>query len=82
MAEILKNGIYVSFDSREKGVDMSTFHYHDYYEVYYLKSGRRRYVVDNTIYDLKAGDIILVDKNEIHITKNLGKNDGYKRYLL
>lgn len=82
MAEILKNGIYVSFDSREKGFDMSNLHYHDFYEVYFLNSGVRRYVVDNTIYDLKAGDIILVNKSEFHITKNLGKNNGYKRYLL
>ena len=82
MAEELKNGIYVSFDGREAGWDMPTFHYHDFYEIYYLCSGTRRYVVDNTIYDMKAGDIIIIDKNELHITKNIMKNSGYQRYLL
>ena len=74
MAEELKNGIYVSFDGRKDGFDMATFHYHDFYEVYYLYSGTRRYVVDNTIYDMKAGDIIIIDKNELHITKNIISN--------
>ena len=82
MAEELKNGIFVSFDGREAGFDMATFHYHDFYEVYYLYSGTRRYVVDNTIYDMKAGDIIIIDKNELHITKNIIKDGGYQRYLL
>ncbi len=82
MSEELKNGIYVSFDGREAGWDMATFHYHDFYEIYYLYSGTRRYVVDNTIYDMKAGDIIIIDKNELHITKNIIKNSGYQRYLL
>ena len=82
MAEVLKNGIYVSFESIANGRDMPTFHYHDFYEIYYLYSGTRRYVVGNTVYDLKAGDIIIIDKNEVHITKNLGKNSGYQRFLL
>lgn len=82
MGEELKNGICVSFDDRKAGWEMATFHYHDFYEIYYLYSGTRRYVVDNTIYDMKAGDIIIIDRNELHITKNMEKGGGYQRYLL
>lgn len=82
MKEILINGIFVGFEKKAKGQDMSQFHYHNFYELYYLHSGSRRYIVNNKIYDLKAGDIIIIDQNEIHITKNLNKNGEYERYLL
>lgn len=82
VAETLKNGIYVSHEVITKGRNMPTFHYHDFYEIYFLKSGERRYVVDNKIYNLKAGDIIIIDKSELHITKNTDNCCSYDRYLL
>ncbi len=46
-------------------------HYHPYYEIYYLISGNVTYVIEGKSYELKPGDIILVNNGELHksITK-------------
>ncbi|MBE7021529.1 MAG: helix-turn-helix domain-containing protein [Ruminococcaceae bacterium] len=50
---------------------MPDFHYHDYYEIYYLFSGERRYLINYDLYDIRCGDIILIKKNDLHMTKRL-----------
>ncbi len=42
------------------------FHLHDAYEIYYLISGDVNYFVENKIYDIKQGDIVITNKYEIH----------------
>ncbi len=42
------------------------FHLHDAYEIYYLISGDVNYFVENKIYELKQGDVIITNKYEIH----------------
>jgi mannose-6-phosphate isomerase-like protein (cupin superfamily) len=40
----------------------STRHYHNSFEVYYLKVGHCNYFIDNRSYDMKVGDIVLIPK--------------------
>lgn len=56
-------------------------HYHDVYEIYYLISGTRRQLVDNRIYDIQKGDMILIPKNAVHKTSCIDRNP-HVRYLL
>lgn len=49
--------------------DMPQFHCHDYYEIYYLFSGKVRYLIDDNLFDINAGDIVLINKNKLHMTK-------------
>ncbi|MDF2988635.1 MAG: hypothetical protein K0R50_4145 [Eubacterium sp.] len=42
------------------------FHLHDAFEIYYLISGDVNYFVENKIYELKQGDIMITNKYEIH----------------
>ncbi len=49
--------------------DMPKFHYHDYYEIYYLFSGKLLYLIDDNLFDINSGDIVLVNKNKLHMTK-------------
>lgn len=49
--------------------EMPKFHCHDYYEVYYLFSGKVRYLVDDNLFDINSGDIVLVKRNKLHMTK-------------
>ncbi len=56
-------------------------HYHNTYEIYYLVSGTRRYLVNHTIYDIKKDDMILVPKGTIHRTTTLQKHT-HTRYLI
>ena len=55
-------------------------HYHDDYEIYYLKSGACDYFIDNAVYSIKAGDTVIIPSGIIHHT-DYGTRE-YTRYLL
>lgn len=62
---------------------MSHMHYHPYYEVYFLVSGKRKYFFRNKIYTLEQGDIIIIKPNEPHRAIPLKEsNQRYERYIL
>ncbi|WP_419872556.1 AraC family transcriptional regulator [Candidatus Pristimantibacillus sp. PTI5] len=42
------------------------FHSHHEYEIYYFSGGECRYLINNQIYDLQPGDIILLDGLTLH----------------
>lgn len=41
---------------------MDSDHYHDTYEIYYLLAGERSYYINNLIYTLRKGDLILLTR--------------------
>lgn len=47
---------------------MNVLHNHNYYELYYLLDGQRSYFIDNAIYELNVGDIVIVPPNTLHRT--------------
>lgn len=47
----------------EKAMDM---HIHDCYEVYYSILGGKQFLIDNCFYDIKSGDIFLINQFESH----------------
>lgn len=49
--------------------DMPKFHCHNYYEIYYLFSGKVLYLIDDEFFEINSGDIVLVNKNKLHMTK-------------
>ena len=61
---------------------MASSHMHDYYEIYYLSSGKRRYFVNHTLYDMDCGDVIFVNAGDIHKTQSVNSGDMYERYLI
>lgn len=61
---------------------MPESHFHDYYEIYYLVSGKRRYFINHTLYDIGCGDVILVNKGDIHRTQVGAVGEKYERYLI
>ncbi len=48
--------------------EMKSEHYHDYYEIYYLMSGKRKFFLCNKVYSLLPGDLVMIPKGEIHRT--------------
>lgn len=48
--------------------EMKQEHYHDYHEIYYLMSGKRKIFLGNKVYTLEAGDLVMIPKGEIHRT--------------
>ncbi len=66
------------------GVDVSVFllsaapgrgpgpHRHPYDEVQFVREGRGRWVVNGTVFEAGAGDILVIKAGEIHSFTNIG----------
>lgn len=72
---------YINKVRRTAGYDMKTFHLHKKYEIYYLADGTRKYFIEDSVYLVNAGNIVLIDKDEVHKT---GSVDGspHTRFVL
>lgn len=65
------NGIFIeiTYEKRFTTVNDITHdeqHIHDYYEIYVNLSGDVSFLVENTLYPIRRGDIIMTTPNEIH----------------
>ncbi|QMV43484.1 AraC family transcriptional regulator [Cohnella cholangitidis] len=60
--------LYIEYMRRTTPYSMLSNHFHPYYEIYYLLSGSRIYFVKDTTYRVAAGDLVFIDKNEVHKT--------------
>ena len=52
----------------QKQPSMSVLHNHNFYEIYYLLDGERSYFIDNAIYELRVGDVVIIPPNMLHRT--------------
>ena len=60
---------------------MTCPHHHNDYEIYLLKSGNRKYFIQNTIYTLQPNQIVIFKPNVPHqVTVNL--NIPYERHII
>jgi len=55
-------------------------HYHNFYEVYFLEKGFCQYFIDDKIYEVHAGDVVLIPEGVIH--KTVYKDTNHSRRLL
>ena len=65
--------------------NISEAHYHYNYEIYYLINGAVRYIIEDEIWDLKAGDMVLIPKMTTHKSiRTPGSNTEIptERYLI
>lgn len=44
-------------------------HYHSLYEVYFLEEGNCTYIIDDKVYNVQSGDIVIIPDGIIHHTK-------------
>lgn len=44
-------------------------HYHSLYEIYFLEEGNCTYIIDDKVYNVQAGDIVIIPDSVIHHTK-------------
>ncbi len=63
--------IYVSSMTRAATYKMVENHFHYYYELFYVRQGNARFFINNLLYDLHAGDFIIIPPRKVH----------YNRYL-
>ncbi|NGZ74455.1 helix-turn-helix domain-containing protein [Saccharibacillus alkalitolerans] len=76
-----KDPLRTEFDRRSGHFSMAENHYHRDYELYYLFSGERRYFIKDSVYRVQAGDLVLIDSNELHKSGDSGVPD-HERIVL
>lgn len=61
----------ISYKRTPSTDNMPVYHFHRNFEVYYVLSGAKNYFIENTIYRVEKGDIVLIDQNVIHRTSGI-----------
>lgn len=56
-------------------------HEHSCYEIYFLVSGGRRYLMRDTVYEIEPGNLMLIPQNQLHRTISSTRAD-YNRYVV
>lgn len=57
-------------------------HHHDFYEIYLLLRGRVEYIVENHLYHVRPGDLMLLSPLELHQARISTDADAYERIVL
>jgi AraC-like DNA-binding protein len=81
MEQELQPSFMIEQIKRAGSFSMDSDHYHDTYEIYYLLAGERSYYINNLIYTLRKGDLIFINKNELHRTTSKG-SASHERILI
>ncbi|HEY4430895.1 MAG TPA: AraC family transcriptional regulator [Paenibacillus sp.] len=81
MEQELQPSFMIEQIKRAGPFSMDSDHYHDTYEIYYLLAGERSYYINNLIYTLRKGDLIFINKNELHRTTSKG-SASHERILI
>ncbi len=66
-------------DAKFEGVPV---HQHDFYEVYYFLGGSVEYSVEGRTYELKPGDLLLINPLELHQPRIAPDQQDYERIVL
>lgn len=75
----IKNPIEVTYRATVRGWEMAGMHYHFAYELFFLEEGTRTYIINDKIYNISAGDVILIKPNILHKTQSKKR---FKRYVI
>ena len=67
----IADGIHVESTLRPAGYMMSGPHCHTLFELFYVEAGSCRFLIENSMYDLHAGDFIFIPPLVLHYTRYL-----------
>lgn len=65
---------YFSHQERIGYYAMPGNHFHNQYELYYLASGERNYFIKDKVVSVSPGNLVLINKNDLHKTTDAGTN--------
>lgn len=75
-------GFWIEKMAESDSIGMQHSHFHNYYEIYFLVDGKRRYFINHTLYDVLPNDIMLINKGDIHQTMPASDEQKFVRYLV
>jgi len=67
---------------RYRYMDEVELHHHDFYEIYMLLRGSVSYTVENRIFHMRAGDLMLISPLELHQARVDSNDEPYERMVL
>ncbi len=73
--------IYCNSTVRSSDYRMAENHSHNYYEIFYAKKGNTRFFVDDRLFDLHAGDFIIVPPNLVHYNRYITQTTRVNIYF-
>ena len=74
-------GVKVERDAAFNGDTRVSLHEHSFYELYFLVSGKRRYLMKHTVFDVEPGNLVFIPKMQLHRATSTSQA-GYDRYVL
>ena len=74
-------GFEIEHCKRQEPINMNLYHYHSSYEIYYLLSGVRNYFIKDRTYRIEKGDVVLINRNDLHKT-TYGGSSTHERILI
>lgn len=80
--QYMKTPNYEFFYYHDIKIDTIEQHYHPHYEFYFYLEGKTQYTVEDNIYDLRPGDILLIPPNKVHGPKFIDSDSPYHRFVL
>src|SRR5690606_31213877 len=69
MVRSISNDLYLG-ESIKTSAQMLVPHFHEMYEIYYLISGERNFLIGNRTYKVFPGDLLFIPSYEIHRATN------------
>ncbi|MFT4107451.1 MAG: AraC family transcriptional regulator [Lacrimispora sp.] len=74
-------GIVIDRVVRDQEYSMAIKHFHDTYELYFLLEGERYYFIEKETYHVKTGDVVLINRQQVHKTSQAASR-SHDRILL
>ncbi len=73
--------IYVNRAVRSSDYKMSVNHSHNYFEIFYILQGNTRFFVDDKLFDLHAGDYLLIPPLKVHYNRYITQTNRINIYF-
>lgn len=68
--------------SAQNNLITASSHFHEYYEVFYFVAGQQTYFINHDLFNAKQGDVILINKKDIHQHLTPQNNDSCEKYRI
>ena len=78
--EFYKASTFFSIEQHTGNILSNDEHFHDLFEFYYLKEGTATYFVNDKIYNLIKGDIVVIPPNTLH--KTIFSKENHRKRIL
>ena len=66
--EFNNDNTYFSVEKHSGNILKNSDHFHNLYEFYYLTEGNATYLINDKIYNMVKGDIVVIPPNTLHKT--------------